>query len=1107
MNPETETTARQAEGEGKTAGAVPTRNVLSTAEWLEVAAAATTIFERLHAVEVMPAVGEGDSRQGGTRVEQWRTLLASRVPADFDKRLDWEGIEPTLLHARLGRAEWRPERALPSWVTTLDRVLRRCDAAFGPNPTSRALPRFLDHGEMPFWQILSPLVESASAITGDEFDACHISSLAGLEKMLFTELFRHCGRALELEFTVFRSQRRSGLGRLLDQVAETSETALYNAFVRRMAGGGLKAFLREYAVLARLVGTVIELWQQAVIEFGDRLGQNRDAIAGVFNGGRDPGPVIAVKGDLSDRHRYGRSALLVTFESGLALMYKPKPPDLERAWFDLIRWLNENGCPLPFVALTVDGGAAHSWVEVVRAEPCRSTEDVERYYRRSGMLTCLVYMLDGIDCHFENLIAKGDQPVLVDLETIMQPRVRVGQDSDPLAVAVHDAIENTVLRSGLLPRWVRGKDSRAVDVSALGAVDEQTSLGTLPRWRRVNSDNMRVDVEPGRITPGASAPTLNGQPLSPNDHAEALESGFREMYRFLMERRTQLLAADGPLTRLRHGRVRFILRGTSTYQAVMTNARQTRYARDGADWSIQLDVTTRSLLAPAERPDWWLAVVDAERRAMTRGDVPVFEAQVDDEALITEDGRRVPGFFRESMWERLVQRLTGLDATDAERQIGFMRAALHARVATGVHEVGRPEPPPPRPRDVALLEPQRYIAESRRIAEQLRRDAIGNPGSAVTWITLRRSPELGRYQVEPIGPELYGGAVGVGLFLAAHYRIDGVRWARDLALAAVHPVCQELSDEGPERFAEQFGLGGGDGLGSIVYGLTRTGELLGEEDLLASAAQAASLTAQRIQEDRKYDLLAGSAGLLLGLLALHRAANDHRALDLAIACGDHLIRSRRPSLWDLRSWVTLSGRMCSGMAHGAAGIAHALIELFRTVNDRRYYDAAQEAIEYERALYSPVEGNWRDLRDAPGDSLPDRFGMSWCHGAPGIALSRVAMGTLSGSLAADEIDAALRTTQKYSVRGVDHLCCGSMGRAAILLECGQRLGSTGLLEAAHQRAAMVVERRQERGHYTFFWDLDGEISIPGLLQGSSGIGYSLLQFAAPDRIPCVLLMV
>jgi lantibiotic modifying enzyme len=56
-------------------------------------------------------------------------------------------------------------------------------------------------------------------------------------------------------------------------------------------------------------------------------------------------------------------------------------------------------------------------VEVVEYLPCQNQEEIKRYYQRAGQLLCLLYVLGANDCHNENLIACGEYPVLVDLET------------------------------------------------------------------------------------------------------------------------------------------------------------------------------------------------------------------------------------------------------------------------------------------------------------------------------------------------------------------------------------------------------------------------------------------------------------------------------------------------------------------------------------------------------------------------------------------------------------------------------------------------------------------------------------------------------------------
>src|SRR5690606_14956717 len=100
----------------------------------------------------------------------------------------------------------------------------------------------------------------------------------------------------------------------------------------------------------------------------------------------------------------------------------------------------------------------------------------------------------------------------------------------------------------------------------------------------------------------------------------------------------------------------------------------------------------------------------------------------------------------------------------------------------------------------------------------------------------------------------------------------------------------------------------------------------------------------------------------LGLLALQEAAPHDRLLDLAQACGAHLLRKRRETAHGYRAWLGAhvnAVRPLAGFGHGAAGIACALLRLYAHTGDETLYDAAVEGIAYENTLYT-ADSNWQD---------------------------------------------------------------------------------------------------------------------------------------------------
>jgi type 2 lantibiotic biosynthesis protein LanM len=266
----------------------------------------------------------------------------------------------------------------------------------------------------------------------------------------------------------------------------------------------------------------------------------------------------------------------------------------------LLAWLNEQGTSLPLKVLKVIDRNSYGWVEYVAQLPCENELAVKRYYRRAGVLLCLLYTLKGKDCHYENLIASGEHPVLIDLETLLQPEIRELEDQGDygeLQTLVNQILDNSVLSTGLLPNWELGPDGHTLfDVSGLGGVGEQQMPYQILTWHNINTDHMALGQQYGKLAHQANLPTLDGVVRSPNGYTEEIVDGFRQMYQFLLDRQEAILAPDGPLASLARQKVRLLFRNTKLYGIVLKNALSPQCLQNGADFSIELDILSRAFL-------------------------------------------------------------------------------------------------------------------------------------------------------------------------------------------------------------------------------------------------------------------------------------------------------------------------------------------------------------------------------------------------------------------------------------------------------------------------------------------------------------------------------
>ncbi|HTH65616.1 MAG TPA: DUF4135 domain-containing protein [Gemmatimonadales bacterium] len=358
-----------------------------------------------------------------------------------------------------------------------------------------------------------------------------------------------------------------------------------------------------------------------------RLARDRHEIEASLGGGRPAGRVREVQSGFSDPHDGGRTVAVVRFASGLRVVYKPRPVGLEAAFERLLQWWNRSAAGLELLAPRVVRRRGYGWMEFVAHQPCPDRSAAGRYYERAGALIALAGLLDATDLHCGNVIAHGEYPVIVDLETLLQPR--------------WPGETRSLLATGLVPSWIRGPDGGSYDVSGFGATLAQRFAGAAVPLRE-------------------NVVRIGGEIISPAAFAERLVSGFRSAAAVLCARRDELVGAAGPLRAFRRQQVRVILRHTQTYRAALTAG--------GA-------VAPDSLLRPIQ-PRALAAIERSERQALRGGDIPRFVASTTSGDWTPHPTLRVRGCFTTSSYAALIARTRRLQPALFEEQARLLTTAL-----------------------------------------------------------------------------------------------------------------------------------------------------------------------------------------------------------------------------------------------------------------------------------------------------------------------------------------------------------------------------------------------------------------------------------------------
>ena len=412
-----------------------------------------------------------------------------------------------------------------------------------------------------------------------------------------------------------------------------------------------------------------------------------------------------------------------------------------------------------------------------------------------------------------------------------------------------------------------------------------------------------------------------------------------------------------------------------------------------------------------------------------------------------------------------------------------------------------------------------FIATASSIGMQICRDAIWS-GERCNWIGASMMPVDGEWKTvqTTLGPELYGGTSGIALFLARLYSKTHERLHRATALAALNHA-NAHANRIPVSMQQSFY----SGKVGIYYASIAVGEVLNDEKLVSSSLlKLNELLTSEIPES-ELDVVSGIAGAIPAILSIHRRYPNPELLRQAERLGEQLLSAAVPGDRGI-SWPNAamsSKHNLTGLSHGTAGFAWSLLELYEVSGHNPLLATARGAFRYERGWFNTKEQNWPDLRDlgafgygSASTTPTETFGMAWCHGAPGIGLSRARALQLMPHDAelAGEVESAVASTE----RGVRwalsspassnfSLCHGVSGNSELLLNASRVKNSEPLRTSADHAGKVGIALY---GSTSSAWPcgVNGGGQTPGLLLGTAGIGYFYLRLHDVDDTPSLLLV-
>ena len=415
----------------------------------------------------------------------------------------------------------------------------------------------------------------------------------------------------------------------------------YRSFFLEKDGSLAKALvnsLRGYkSTVNTIIDTVLCNTARNLQEAHTRLQQDRPMLArSPFNiHPRDQ--LIRIEPLGGDKHNSGRTPLLMVFRSGIKIVYKPSivnPGAAIRAVLKEIEAQAKFKIYIPY-HLHKNG---YSWAQFIEKRNAKSLNAIHNFYFRAGVLAAILDFMLFVDGNEENILASGEYPVLVDIETFFHP---IGSTVTPK--------NRTALDTGLFGSKSGGRlelpgIGRAVSAGAFSIPTVHRASLLTPVVAEERTDNIHIRFIGAPAPDAASVPYLSGRPQYPHHFVNHILRGYwagsgavSDMSQGTIRRMIASISRKGCTARV-------VLRPTTFYEGLLKTLQQPHYLQlneQGRPAVIRRRLLKHNI---SNYSDFILA---QELSELARFDVPYFFMNCHETTICSASGKCEDGYYDE----------------------------------------------------------------------------------------------------------------------------------------------------------------------------------------------------------------------------------------------------------------------------------------------------------------------------------------------------------------------------------------------------------------------------------------------------------------------------
>lgn len=896
-------------------------------------------------------------------------------------------------------------------------------------------------------------------------------------KQLLDKLFECSYRVLILEINVLRMN-----GTLIGNSHE--ERAKYFTDVMLKDKKYVGNIYNEYYSLVEVLRIIAEEYFEFVLEIVTNTKNEWDEISKKIFNDKEIKLIESVTTELGDTHKGGKTVATIKFSDGCKLIYKPRTLRLEEGYQSLLGFFEKN---IDNEVFKIKKAKIHTinnygWMEFIQYEECKNKSDIEKFYIRSGYLLFILYLLNSVDFHHENLIAHGSYPMLVDLESIFNPKINLYKpDEDTGIIKANEVIKSSVQSISLLPSTISmvvdGKQIN-MDFGGLSGDKEQISPFKSLTIENLNSDEVKVVKKNKVIKPKINNPIMNGKIINSYNYLNEIKSGFQEIYKWVLNHKEQV---ENEVEKIfKNEKSRFIFRSTMYYVNLLNIGTHPDFLREKAHRKVLFHKVNYDV------PEKFTEILRQEYLDLLRNDIPYFEASISKNMAYSSRNKEIPNVFEETPLESVLKKIKTLSNEDLYKQMNFIEMSYfnkHDRVMDVTN--------------IKFSECSCYNNTNKEWLETAIKigdfiidnsiEGINKYGDKTRhWIgPSLEGIEEDSWKCDILGCDLYNGISGIGLFLAYLGEVANEEKYKKVAEEVMNSVMSFIKDLDKEN---PYLSGAFMGISGYFYVLNKVSIITNNYKIKQFIIEHIDLLEKLIDGDETIDCIGGSCGALGVLLSIYENIEPEykgKIYDIAVKNYKNIIKHTVEEEKGI-SWRGKYSNSTTGFAHGNAGYIAFMYKLYTINKDESILKNVKKALVYERSLYSEKDENW--FSTAERNTLSN----GWCHGAPGILLSMAMLKKYgyNDPKIEDEINTAIKTTCEKGIGNNPTFCHGDLGNLTIL----QFVASVNKDEELMQRVystyselfTKVLSKRWDK------FDLRCTKSF-SLLIGLTGFGYSMIK--------------